>query len=176
MHDLNWFRTHLDEVAGRLSTRGYKLDVEKLRALDTERRAALTETEQLKAQRNKESVEIGKLRKQGQDTTERQAKMREMGDRSSALDEQAKALDEQFGDLLAGVPNVPHESVPVGRDAEDNVEVRRVGAAAAIRLRGRRPTGTSVPNWASSIWSAPPRSPVPASPSTSAPARGSSGR
>jgi seryl-tRNA synthetase len=127
MHDLNWFRTHLDEVAGRLSTRGYVLDVERLRALDTERRAALTETEQLKEQRNKESVEIGKLRKAGQDTAERQAKVREMGERITALDEQAKGLDEQFREFLAGVPNVPHESVPVGRDEKENVEVRRVG-------------------------------------------------
>ncbi len=127
MHDLNWFRTHLDEVAGRLSTRGYVLDTEKLRALDTERRAALTETEQLKEQRNRESMEIGKARKQGQDTAERQAKVRDMGERISALDEQAKALDEQFRELLAGVPNLPHESVPVGRDEKDNVEVRRVG-------------------------------------------------
>jgi seryl-tRNA synthetase len=95
--------------------------------LDAERRAAVTEAEQLKAQRNTESAEISKLRKQNVDTTERQQAMRTMGDRIAALDEKVKALDDSFRDLLAGIPNIPHESVPVGRSAEDNVEVRRWG-------------------------------------------------
>ena len=68
MHDLQFFRANLDAVAARLATRGFKLDVEQVRALDTERRAALTEAERLKTERNAASQEIAKLRKEGQDT------------------------------------------------------------------------------------------------------------
>jgi seryl-tRNA synthetase len=127
MHDLSFFRSNLDSIAKRLATRGFELDVAQFRALDTERRAAVTESEQLKAQRNAESTEINKLKKQGTDTSERQQKMRAMGERISALDEKVKALDESFRTMLAGIPNVPHESVPVGRSSDDNVEVRHWG-------------------------------------------------
>jgi seryl-tRNA synthetase len=127
MHDLAFFRANLDSIAQRLATRGFQLDVEEFRALDAERRAALTEAEQLKAQRNAKSADIAKLRKAGQDTSELQLATRAMGDRISLLDEKAKNVDETFRDLMAGVPNIPHESVPVGRSEEDNVEVRRWG-------------------------------------------------
>ncbi len=127
MHDLNYFRSNLDAVAARLAGRGFALDVDAFRALDSRRRAAVTETEQLKATRNSESTEISKLKKQGVDTSERQQKMREIGDRITALDKQVGELDEEFRLALASVPNVPHESVPVGRSADDNVEIRREG-------------------------------------------------
>jgi seryl-tRNA synthetase len=127
MHDLSTFRNHLDEFAARLATRGFTLDLNDFRELDSRRRAAVTETEQLRALRNSESTEISKLRKQGADTSERQQKVREIGDRISALDEQLKALDDEFRLHLAGIPNVPHESVPIGRNEEENVEVRRWG-------------------------------------------------
>jgi seryl-tRNA synthetase len=117
----------LDAIAARLADRAFTLEVDAFRSLDAERRAALTEAEALKAHRNAESQEIAKLRKAGQDTTERQQKVREAGDQIAALDEKAKALDDRFRELLAGVPNTPHESVPTGKSAEDNVEVRRWG-------------------------------------------------
>lgn len=127
MHDLSQFRANLDAFAARLATRGFPLDVAQFREMDTERRAAVTEAEQLKAQRNAESQEINKLRQQKVDTTERQQAMRAIGERITALDEKVKILDERFRDLLAGIPNIPHESVPVGRSSDDNVEVRRWG-------------------------------------------------
>src|SRR6202171_2547865 len=127
MHELSQFRANLDAIAQRLATRGFTLDVDQFRALDTERRAAVTEAEQLKAQRNAESMEISKLKKQGIDTAEQQQKVRAIGDRMSELDELVKSLDEKFRTMLAGIPNVPHESVPVGRSSDDNVEVRRWG-------------------------------------------------
>jgi seryl-tRNA synthetase len=128
MHDLQAFRAHLDATAERLSTRGFQLDVLKFREMDAHRRAALTESEQLKAQRNSESQEIAKLRKQGVDTAEQQQKVREIGDRIGALEENVKVLDEQFRGMLASIPNTPHESVPVGRSADDNVEIKKWGA------------------------------------------------
>ena len=127
MHDLTFFRNNLDAIAARLATRGFVLDVEEFRKLDTERRAAVTETERLKADRNSASLEIAKLRKEGQDTTERQAQMRALGDEISRLESVAKDSDEQFRSLLTGIPNIPHESVPEGKTADDNVEVRRFG-------------------------------------------------
>ena len=127
MHDLSFFRSNLDAVAGRLGTRGFTLDVEAFRALDVERRTAVTETERLKAEQNAASQEIGKLKKAGQDTSERQAQVRATGERIASLDERVKQLDENFRELLAGIPNLPHDSVPVGRSEHDNVEVRRVG-------------------------------------------------
>jgi len=127
MHDLSQFRANLDAYAARLATRGFQFDVAQFRAMDSERRAAVTEAEQLKAQRNTESQEISKLKKQNVDTSERQQAVRAMGERIAALDERVKVLDEQFRELLAGIPNIPHESVPIGRSSDDNVEVRRWG-------------------------------------------------
>ena len=127
MHDLGNFRAHLDAIAERLSQRGFTLDIEAFLDLDAKRRAVVTESEQLKAQRNEESGKISKLRKEGVDTSGQQQKVRAIGDRIAALDEEVKMLDESFRSMLAGIPNVPHESVPVGRSAEDNVEVRRWG-------------------------------------------------
>ena len=127
MHDLSTFRNNLDAIAARLADRGFTLDVEAYRKLDAERRAALTQSEQLKAKNKAESQEIGKLKRAGEDTSARQAANRELDSQVAALDDQAKLLDEKFRELLAGVPNIPHESVPTGKSAEDNVEVRRVG-------------------------------------------------
>jgi seryl-tRNA synthetase len=127
MHDLSFFRSNLDSIAQRLATRGYQLDVDQFRTFDAERRSALTEAEQLKAQRNTKSQDIAKLRKAGQDTSELQQETRAMGERITALDEKAKAADESFRDLMAGVPNIPQESVPVGKSEQDNVEIRRWG-------------------------------------------------
>ncbi len=127
MHDLAWFRANVDAAADRLSTRGFELDREQFRGLDRERRAAVTEAEQLKAQRNAESAEIAKLRREGQDTTARQQQVREIGERISALEVRVRELDESFKDLLAGIPNLPNESVPAGKSEADNVEVRKWG-------------------------------------------------
>ena len=127
MLDLSFFRANFDQVSERLATRGGSLPLEGFRELDRERRAIITETEQEKARKNVESDAIGKLRREGADTTAQQQAVRAMGDRIAALDERVKAIDQQFRELLTGIPNVPHESVPVGRGAEENVEVWRHG-------------------------------------------------
>lgn len=132
MHELSYFRGNLDAIAARLATRGYELDVASFRALDQERRAALTESEGLKAQRNAESAEIAKLRKAGEDTTEHQAKVRAIGDRIKELEDKAKEVDDRFYEVLAGVPNIPHESVPAGASADDNPEIHRRGTIPAF--------------------------------------------
>jgi seryl-tRNA synthetase len=128
MYDLAFFRANLEAIARRLADRGFHLDVEEFRSLDARRRAAVTEAEQLRARRNAESQEIGRLKKAGQDTSALQAEVRALGDRIAELEEQAKALDEEFRAKLAAVPNVPHESVPAGASSDDNVEIKRWGA------------------------------------------------
>ena len=132
MHDLAHFRNNFDSIAERLATRGNPPQLDQFRELDLERRSAISQAEQLKARRNAETAEIAKLRKEGVDTSERQQQMRASAEQISSLDEQVKALDEQFRELLAGIPNVPHESVPVGKSEADNVEVRRWGAPPAF--------------------------------------------
>jgi seryl-tRNA synthetase len=127
MHDLGNFRANFDTVAARLATRSNPPSLDTFRDLDARRRAAIRELEELQARRNFESSEIAGLRKQGVDVTEKQSAMRAVGDRIAALDEQKNALEKEFQDLLAGIPNLPHESVPVGRGADDNVEIRRCG-------------------------------------------------
>jgi len=127
MYELGYFRNNLDAIATRLADRGFAVDVESFRKLDAERRAAVSEAEALKAQKNAESMEIGKLKKAGQDTADRQERVRELDELITKLDLRAGALDGEFRELLAGIPNTPHASVPTGKSAEDNVEVRRWG-------------------------------------------------
>ncbi len=127
MYDLGYFRNNLGTIAARLADRGFTVDMEAFRELDSQRRAALVEAEKLKAQRNAESQEIGKLKKAGADTATMQQRVRELGELISKLDGEAAAVDEKFNLLMAGIPNTPHESVPTGKSAEDNVEVRRWG-------------------------------------------------
>ncbi|GIU78999.1 MAG: serine--tRNA ligase [Bryobacteraceae bacterium] len=127
MHDLGHFRANLDAIAARLADRGFALDVEEFRSLDARRRAAVTEAEELRARRNAESQEIGRRKKAGEDTSALQAEVRALGDRIAELEEQVKALDEEFRSRLAAIPNVPHESVPKGASSDDNVEIKRWG-------------------------------------------------
>jgi seryl-tRNA synthetase len=127
MYDLAWFRANFDHIAERLQTRGNVPNLDGFRELDQRRRAAIAESEQLKARRNSETAEIARLRREGVDTAERQQQVRAIAERITQLDEQMKAADEAFRDLLTGIPNVPHESVPVGTSESQNVEVRRVG-------------------------------------------------
>ena len=127
MHDLNFFRTHLDEMRQRLATRNFTLDVEAFQDLDKRRRQCVTESENLKAERNQATAEIGKLRKEGVDTAEKQQAVRAMAERMTDLDAQVAKLDEEFRDVLSRVPNLTQESVPVGKSEHDNVEVRKWG-------------------------------------------------
>ena len=127
MYDLAWFRANFDRIAPRLQTRSNPPNLDGYRELDKRRRAAIAESEQLKARRNAETVEIGKLRREGIDTAERQQQVRAIGERIAVLEAEEKAAEASFREMLTGIPNVPHESVPVGSSEADNLEVRRVG-------------------------------------------------
>lgn len=125
--DLNFFRKNLTEVAERLAQRGFVLDTNAFLALDARRREALTEIEALRSERNARSKEIGALRQQGQDTTEAQARVRAIGERISELEAGAQQADDEFRELMTGVPNLPHTSVPAGGGSGENAEIKRWG-------------------------------------------------
>jgi len=127
MHDLGTFRANLDAFAARLSTRGVTLPIDQFKELDQRRRAAITETETLRAEQNVLSREVAKLRKEGTDTAALQTRSREMGDRVSELAKSVEDVDAVFRELLAGIPNLPHESVPVGKSADENIVIRQSG-------------------------------------------------
>ncbi|HXB66812.1 MAG TPA: serine--tRNA ligase [Candidatus Acidoferrales bacterium] len=127
MHDLSFFRNNFDQIAERLATRSNAPALDRFRELDRKRRAAIREAEFEKAQVNEQSAEIGKLKREGADTSGAQEHVRELKAHIAALDEQVKSVDGEFQELLTGIPNTPHESVPVGHSEDDNVEIRRVG-------------------------------------------------
>jgi seryl-tRNA synthetase len=140
MHDLGVFRANLDSIAARLATRGLTLPLDEFRELDRRRREAITESEQLRAEQNGMSREIARLRKEGVDTAEAQQRSRAMNERIGELAKAVEDADSRFREMLAGIPNVPHESVPVGKSAEDNVEIRRFGEPAKMDF-------TPKPHW-----------------------------
>src|SRR5206468_4324070 len=118
---------HLEVFASMAKNRGAVLDLDGFRALDKERRELITATEQLKAQRNKASDEIARLKKEKQDAGSLISEMKQVSDRIKAADERISELDARQRELLLTIPNVPHASVPVGHSAAENVEVRRWG-------------------------------------------------
>jgi seryl-tRNA synthetase len=128
MHDLNYFREHLDVFAEMAKKRGATLDLDAFRTLDKERRELITTTEQLKAQRNKANDEIATLKKAKQPADEKIAEMKQVSERIKQGDERITQLDATQREFLLTIPNVPHSSVPLGHGAEGNVEVRRWGA------------------------------------------------
>ena len=129
MLDLNFVRENLALVEEKLRQRGMDpaAVLADFREVDTRRRQAITEAETKKAERNKASEEIGKLKKAGQDASAAMAQTKELRERISELEKTASDLDASLRGILAGIPNLPHTSVPVGRSADDNVEVRRWG-------------------------------------------------
>ena len=131
MLDLAFVRDHLSIVEDKLRLRGMNPDdvLKDFHAIDTERRQSITEAETLKAQRNRASEEIGKLKKTGQDASALMVETKNLRDKIQELEKTAADYETRLRDLLAGIPNIPHESVPVGKSAEDNVEARRWGAA-----------------------------------------------
>jgi seryl-tRNA synthetase len=129
MHDLSYFRDHLDVFAEMAKKRNISLDLDGFRTLDKERRELITATEQLKAQRNKASDEIARLKKAKQNADSLIAEMKQVSERIKQADEPITALEARQREMLLMIPNIPHSSVPVGASAADNVEVRRWGAA-----------------------------------------------
>jgi seryl-tRNA synthetase len=129
MLDLNFVRENLPQVEEMLRQRGADpaAVLRDFRDVDTQRRQAITEAETMKARRNKASEEINKLKKSGQDAAAAIAETKDLREQIQTREKIAADLDARLHDILAGIPNMPHSSVPVGHGAEENVEVRRWG-------------------------------------------------
>jgi len=128
MHDLSYFRDNLDVFADMAKRRGTTLDLDAFRALDKERRVYITANEQRKAQRNKASDEIARLKKEKQNADSIIAEMKQLSELIKQTDEKVTEFDARQREMLLTMPNIPHSSVPTGAGAADNVEVRRWGA------------------------------------------------
>ena len=128
MLDLNFVRENFPLVEEKLRQRGMDPAVLKdFHEVDTQRRHAITEAETRKAQRNRASEEIAKAKKAGQDASAAIVQTKELREQIQELEKTATDLDARLRDILVGIPNLPHASVPVGHSADDNVEVRRWG-------------------------------------------------
>ncbi len=130
MLDLNFVRDNLPLVEAKLRQRGLKPSevLKDFAQVDAQRRAAITSVETMKAQRNRASEEVAKLKKSGQDATALIAETKELREHIQELEKAAGEYETRLKQILTGIPNLPHESVPIGKTAEDNVEVRRCGA------------------------------------------------
>ena len=128
MLDIKNIKENTEKVKERLNARGknYDTEINEIIQLDTKRRDILTKTENLKAEKNKVSKQVPMLKKEGKDTTDIFAKMKEISEEEKTLDDTLKILLEKFNTLMLVLPNIPNDKVPTGLDSEDNIEVRRI--------------------------------------------------
>lgn len=125
MLDLGLLRKDLDGVVSALARRGVEFDVARFNELEARRKDLQVQTENLQASRNALAKEIGKLKSQGLDASEVMAKSKAIPEQLKGMEEELTALREELNYILMSTPNLPHDSVPVGADEHDNVEVRR---------------------------------------------------
>lgn len=137
MLDIKFIREFPEKVAGAIRDRGEKGDIEGLLALDLKRRETIAEVERLKADKNASSAKIAGLKRKGEDAAEMIESMRKLGERISKLDSDLKSLEVQIEEALLWIPNIPHESVPVGQTEDDNMEIRRDGKLRAFDFDAR---------------------------------------
>lgn len=127
MLDPNLLRNELDAVAEKLARRGYKLDVDTLRQQEERRKVLQVETESLQAERNSRSKSIGAAKARGEDIEPLRREVNELGEKLDAAKAELDQLQQEIRDLALSIPNLPDDSVPVGKDENDNLEVSRWG-------------------------------------------------
>ena len=127
MLDMRFIRENPEVVEKAMKKRNMDSPIEKFQKLDDKRRDLLYEAEQLKHKRNVNSDKIGELKRNGEDASDLISKMQDVSARIKELDQQVAEVEEELDDLLLAIPNIPHESVPVGTDEEDNEELRKWG-------------------------------------------------
>ena len=128
MLDVQLLRSDLQAVARRLADRGYAFPVAEFERLEAFRKAVQTETQELQARRNQLSKQVGQLKARKEDASHLMAEVNAQADRLKALELELEAVQVKLNEFLLDVPNVPHASVPAGKSADDNLEVRKVGA------------------------------------------------
>jgi seryl-tRNA synthetase len=128
MLDAKFVLENLESVQNRLAARGPRISLEEFVRVSREKKDVLKKVEDLRAEKNKASEEISRLKRERKDASSLIADMRKVGDEIAGLEEKLKAFEDEIKTTLLNVPNIPHESVPVGRGAEDNKDVRRFGS------------------------------------------------
>ncbi|MBC7162633.1 MAG: serine--tRNA ligase [Immundisolibacter sp.] len=137
MLDPQLLRREPETVAARLAARGFALDLPRLAALETRRKTAQTETEHLQAERNRVSRAVGEAKRRAEDAAPLLAQMSGVGERLAQLEAGLKAVQDELDAYCLEIPNLPHDSVPVGNSEDDNVEVRRWGTPPAFDFTPR---------------------------------------
>jgi seryl-tRNA synthetase len=132
MLDSKLIRTDLGRVAAGLGRRGFVLDTARLEELEERRKALQVKAQELQAQRNRRSKEIGMAKAAGVDIGPLLEQIEGLGSQHKAAEDELAQLQEVLGDVLMGIPNIPHESVPNGRGEADNLEIRRWGEPRAL--------------------------------------------
>ncbi|MDI6727802.1 MAG: serine--tRNA ligase [Thermodesulfovibrionales bacterium] len=127
MLDARFVRENIDVLKKALKKRGYEIDLSEFLSLEEDRLRLLKESEELRNKRNVVSEEIGKIKRQGQNANSLVAEMKGVSDRIKEIDEILRAIEEKTNSFLLNIPNIPHESVPAGKDETENVEVRKWG-------------------------------------------------
>lgn len=127
MLDPNMLRNELDAVAEKLARRGFKLDVETLRSQEERRKVLQVETETLQAERNARSKTIGQAKARGEDIEPLRLEVNTLGEKLDAAKAELEALQNDIRDIASAIPNLPNDSVPAGKDENDNQEVSRWG-------------------------------------------------
>jgi seryl-tRNA synthetase len=137
MLDIQLLRTQLESVTQRLAARGVAFDSATFQAMEDERKQLQTRTQELQAKRNSLSKQIGMLKGKGEDASAVMAEVAGLGDELKANEVALAALQDRLNDFLMRIPNLPNESVPAGKDENDNVEARRLGTPAAYDFEVR---------------------------------------
>jgi seryl-tRNA synthetase len=127
MIDPKLLRSDIDVVAKGLLTRGYALDINGFNALEEERRIVQQKTQDLQAKRNAFSKQIGIFKAQKKDVSSILAEVANLGDELKALEDELKAIQDKITEIIARMPNLPADDIPVGKDENDNLEIRRWG-------------------------------------------------
>ncbi|SMG09776.1 serine--tRNA ligase [Dethiosulfovibrio salsuginis] len=132
MLDVKYVRENMDQVRAFLEARNYSFDLSSILSLDGKRRELISKVEQLKAERNAGSKEVGAAKAKGEDVSALMERMRSIGEEIKSLDQEVTQIDSDLEGIMLQIPNKPHSSVPVGADEEENVEVRRWGTPKAF--------------------------------------------
>ena len=135
MLDIQLLRNDLQSVVTRLADRGLTLDAAAFEGLEAKRKSVQSQTQDLQAKRNQLSKQVGQAKAKGEDASALMAEVGAQAATLKALESDLDAIQNELNDFLAGIPNLPHASVPTGKSADDNQEMRRVGTPRSFDFK-----------------------------------------
>jgi len=136
MLDIKYVRSNPDAVRAAIESKGETADLDSLLGLDDERRSLILEVEALKQKRNEASEKISQLKKETKDAQVETEALRELSKKIKSMDQRLKEIEEPLTELLLTIPNIPHESVPIG-GPDKNIEIRAVGKCPALGFEAK---------------------------------------